>query len=64
MTASVRRKKVRLELDRNDLVSLIWALESCIEDYKYDGGLVLAENEMRLCEWLQERLRKFDRGTR
>jgi hypothetical protein len=39
---------MRVRLDRDELVTLIYALEAVIEGYQYDGGLVLAEKEMAL----------------
>jgi len=46
-----RRPKIhRLGLTRNDWAVILWALESVIEDAKYDGGLTLAVDEIRLAE--------------
>ena len=55
------RGRITMSFKRNDLCYLIDALEAIIEDFKYDGGLVLAEDYIRMEERLTKRLRSHDR---
>lgn len=54
-------RPTRISFSRAELVDLVNALEAVIEEFKYDGGLVLAEREMQLYERLLLLLRKHDR---
>lgn len=60
----MRRDANRLTMSfkRNDVCYLLDALEAIIEDLKYDGGLILAEDYIRLENRLRTRLRSHD-GT-
>lgn len=64
MTGGTRfaQRGVTVKFKRNDLAVLINALEAVIEEAKYDGGLMLVEEEMRLYERLRMRLRQHDLG--
>jgi hypothetical protein len=53
-------KRISLSVTRHDLIYLLDALEAIIDDYKYDGGLVLAEDYIRMEHRLRERLRSHD----
>jgi hypothetical protein len=53
-------RPVRLTLDREEIATLIWALDDLVETYKVDGGLSLIEEEMRVRDKLQDRLERFD----
>jgi hypothetical protein len=61
-TVTARRDANRLTLSfkRDDVCVLLDALEAVIEDFKYDGGLVLAEDYIRLQNRLRARLRSHD----
>lgn len=50
-----------MSFKRNDLCLLLDGLEAVIEGFKYDGGLILAEDYIRLEERVRERLRSHDR---
>jgi hypothetical protein len=62
--ATARQPRLRLELERNDFVTVLWSLEASIEDAKYHGGLETVEDEMRLHERMNAQLRRFDLGRR
>lgn len=53
--------RVSMSFKRNDFCLLIEALEAIIEDFKYHGGLVLAEDYIRMENRLKARLRSHDR---
>lgn len=53
-------RRIRLDLARNDVALLIDCIEEIIENYKYEGGLILAEDEQRLHELLLDRLHRHD----
>lgn len=53
--------RITVSFKRNDFCYLLDALEAIIEDFKYDGGLVLAEDYIRLENRLRDRLRSHDR---
>ena len=48
-----RPKKYRPTFTRNELSHLLDGLEAVIEEFKYDGGLNLAEGYVRLAERLR-----------
>ncbi len=56
-------RKIQLTFTRHDVCNLLDALECIIEDYKYDGGLVLAEDYIALENRLKARLDRYDTGT-
>lgn len=58
-----RPKRLRIEFKRNDVAVLIYALEDVIEQYKANGDDPLIVDELRLRDRLEDRLRRFDRGT-
>lgn len=53
-------ERLSISLKRNDFCLLIDALESIIEDFKWDGGLVLADEYVRMEARLKARLRSHD----
>lgn len=56
--------RITVSFKRNDFCYLLDALEAIIEDYRYDGGLVLAEDFIRLEQRLKDSLRSHDRKPR
>lgn len=55
-------RDIRVAFSRHELTDLLDALECIIEDFKYDGGLRLAEDHIALEGRLKERLRRYDGG--
>jgi hypothetical protein len=53
--------RISMSFKRNDFCLLLDALEAIIEDFKYDGGLVLAEEYIGLEKRLRDRLDSHDR---
>ena len=49
-------KKLRLEFTRNELGYLVDALEAIIEDFQYDGKLILAEPYLELENRIREKM--------
>jgi hypothetical protein len=62
--AAMSEPRIRITLKRNQVAHLIDACESVIEEFKYDGGLYLAEDYIELHERLTEWLHEFDRSGR
>jgi len=52
--------RISMSFSRRDFCLILDAFEAIIEDFKYDGGLVLAEDYIRLENRLRERLRSHD----
>lgn len=52
--------RISISFKRDDFCLLLDALEAIIEDIKYDGGLILAADYMRLENRLKARLRSHD----
>lgn len=45
-----------MSFTRNDVAHLLDGLEAVIDEFKYDGGLNLAEDYIRLADRLRKRL--------
>lgn len=52
--------RLRLTFTRNEVCSLLDALENLIEDYQHDVGTALVEDEIRLKNKLRDWLRDYD----
>jgi hypothetical protein len=55
--------RITMSFKRNDFCLLLDALEAIIEDFKYHGGLELAEEYIRMDNRLLARLQSHDTTT-